>query len=423
MLGLAKIARSPLRLPAFRSLWLGMVISRLGDQFAIIALLWFVLELTGSGTALALVLLCYSLPAIVTSPLLGRLLDRRQPRLVMVADNVGRALVIGAIPLLFWLGVLHLWMVYALVALAGALVPATGVGVRVVLPHLVPDAELEHANGLASVSEQFSYLAGPGLAGVLVAAFGGPAVLLIDVASFLVMAAFLAALPDVGRGRDAETPKRGRSLFGFGTLLGLKAPRVITVVSVVFFFSYGPLEPALPLYARDTLHAGAAAYGLLWTGFGAGALVGLLAIPFVGRRPRPGVVFATIAVLWGALLSPLVFLTSLPLAVLALGLAGCAWAPYSTVEISLLQRLVPERVRGEAFGARSTVMVAVAPLGVLAGGLLLGVLAAPAVIGVSALACIAAGAGGLLSPPLRAIRRAGGGEAVELPMPAAPSGK
>lgn len=419
----SRMARSPLRLPAFRTLWLGMVVSRLGDQFTIIALLWFVLELTGSGTALALALLCFSLPAIITSPLLGRLLDRTQPRLVMVADNVGRAFVISAIPLLFWLGTLQMWMVYGLVALAGALAPATGVGVRVVMPHLVPDDELENANGLASVSEQFSYLAGPGLAGLLVAAFGGPTVMLIDAVSFLVMATFLQLLPDVERNRDAEPLMNRRSFMGFGTLLGLQAPRVITVISVVFFFSYGPLEPALPIYARDTLRGGATAYGLLWSGFGVGALVGLLAIPFVAKQPRPGVLFALIALLWGALLLPLMFLTNLPLAMLFLGLAGCAWAPYSTVEISLLQRLVPEHLRGEMFGARSTVMVAVSPLGVLTGGLLLDTLSAPVVIGVSALACVASGAGGLLSPTLREISRAGEEETIALASQTVPSGK
>ncbi len=237
--------------------------------------------------------------------------------------------------------------------------------------------------------------------------------MLIDAASFLVMAAFLHSLPDIGREWDAGARTGRRSFMGFGTLLGLRAPRIITALSVVFFFSYGPLEPALPIFARDTVHGGATAYGLLWSGFGVGALVGLLAIPFVGRQPRPGVVFALIAILWGTLLLPLVFLTNLPLAMLFLGLAGCAWAPYSTVEISLLQRLVPKHLRGEVFGARGTVMVAVAPLGVLAGGILLDTLSAPEVIGISALACVAAGIGGLLSPTLREIRKAGGEETLE----------
>jgi hypothetical protein len=55
----------------------------LGDQFTIIALLWFVLQLTGSGAALGLVILCFDLSGVVTGTILGRLLDRSPPRLVM----------------------------------------------------------------------------------------------------------------------------------------------------------------------------------------------------------------------------------------------------------------------------------------------------------------------------------------------------
>src|SRR5690349_6007221 len=104
----------PLQNPKFWRLWSGLLISRLGDQFTVIALLWFILQLTGSGLALASVLLCFSLPGILTSPILGRLLDQLQPRLVMGADNLLRSLVIGAIPGLYWLGQLELWMIYAL---------------------------------------------------------------------------------------------------------------------------------------------------------------------------------------------------------------------------------------------------------------------------------------------------------------------
>jgi Transmembrane secretion effector len=57
---------APLRDPAFQRLWLGLSISYLGDQFTIIALLWFVLQLTGSGAAVGLVILCFALPGVVT---------------------------------------------------------------------------------------------------------------------------------------------------------------------------------------------------------------------------------------------------------------------------------------------------------------------------------------------------------------------
>ena len=68
-----RVERHPLRSPAFLRLWLGLSISYLGDQFTTIALLWFVLQLTGSGVALSLVLLCFQLPAMLTGPLLSHI--------------------------------------------------------------------------------------------------------------------------------------------------------------------------------------------------------------------------------------------------------------------------------------------------------------------------------------------------------------
>src|SRR5260370_29529870 len=89
---------APLRHPAFQRLWLGLSISYLGDQFTIIALLWFVLQLTGSGAAVGLVILCFDLPRVVTGAVLGRLLDPYQPRLGMGYDHLGPAGLLPAVP-------------------------------------------------------------------------------------------------------------------------------------------------------------------------------------------------------------------------------------------------------------------------------------------------------------------------------------
>src|SRR5262249_58816988 len=151
----------PLGHPAFQRLWLGLSVSYLGDQFTIIALLWFVLQLTGSGAAVGLVILCLGLPGVVTGAILGRLLDRYQPRLMMGLDNLARAALIAVIPTLYVLGWLQLWHVFVLAVLAGALSPATTAGVRAFVPHLVDDADLDRANALTATSLQFSYLAGP----------------------------------------------------------------------------------------------------------------------------------------------------------------------------------------------------------------------------------------------------------------------
>src|ERR1700716_3137113 len=78
-----------------------------------------------------------------------------------------------------------------------------------------------------------------------------------------------------------------------------------------------------------------------------------------------------IAVLWGALLCPLFFIRQLPLAMLFLGVAGASWAPYTPMETTLLQRLVPAEIRGQVFGARHSLVVAAgAPRGAVRWGVL-----------------------------------------------------
>jgi hypothetical protein len=78
--------------------WGEHLVSR--DQFTIIVLPWFVLQLTGSCAAVGLVILCFDPPGVVTGAILGRLLDRYQPRLVMGFDNLARAALIATIPTL-----------------------------------------------------------------------------------------------------------------------------------------------------------------------------------------------------------------------------------------------------------------------------------------------------------------------------------
>lgn len=397
---MARPVAHPLRHPAFQRLWLGLSLSYVGDQFTIIALLWFVLQLTGSGAAVGLVILCFDLPGVVTGAILGRLLDRWQPRLVMGVDNLARAALIAAIPTLHALGRLQLWHVFVLALLAGALSPATAAGVRAFVPHLVDDTALDRANALTAASLQFSYLAGPVTAGFAVAKLGGPWALFIDAATFLLMGVLVLTLPSITREPYAEQHESANRWFGFGALFSVPGVPALTLLSLVFFFSYGPLEAALPVYSRQTLHAGAGGYGLLWTGFGVGAFAGVLTLTRLSQRWRPSLALPMIAVLWGALLCPLFFLRQLSLAMLFLGLAGASWAPYTPMETTLLQRLVPPGIRGQVFGARHSLVGAASPLGAAFGGLLLEYLHAPLVIALSGIACIFAGLGGLALPSL-----------------------
>jgi len=223
------------RHPAFGRLWVGRSISLFGDAFTMIALPWFVLQVTDSGTATAGILLSLQLPAILTSMAIGSLIDRFQPRAIITIDNGLRTLIIGTIPILHWFGLLELWLLFLLTFLAGLLVPATEVGSRSVLPDLVEDKDLDAANMLWSFGLNLSLVVGPAVAGLLVASFGGPSVLLIDAATFAVMALVAATMPNVERGKPSmQAPRR---VFGArSTLLTGGSPLGLAVGGILLAF-------------------------------------------------------------------------------------------------------------------------------------------------------------------------------------------
>ena len=390
------------RYPAFGRLWIGRLVSLFGDAFALIALPWFVLQVTGSGTATAAILLTLQLPAILTSTLFGSLLDRFQPRSIMTIDNGIRTVVIGLIPILYWVGSLELWMLFALTFIAGMLEPATEVGSRSLLPNLIEDQDLEAANMLWSFSLNLALILGPAAAGVLVASFGGPSVLLIDAATFAVMALVASQLPILKRNEiPTQAPLSER--LGLRQLWDLKIVRFTTLLSLVFFFSYGPLEAALPLYSASILQTDAQGYGLLWSALTIGALIGTLSSGTLSRYLRLGVALPLIALLWGASLLPMVFVNKLWSACGLLLLGGLMWGPYTPLETTLLQRNIPREQLGRVFGARSTLLTGGSPLGLAIGGLLLGFLPPTSVIAFSAFACILVGLVGLFLPAFRGL--------------------
>src|SRR5688572_14135624 len=388
--------------PAFGRLWMGRLLSLFGDAFTMIALSWFVLQATGSGTATAGILLTLQLPAILTGMVIGSLIDRFQPRTIMTIDNGLRTLIVGSIPLLYWSGLLELWLLFLLTFLAGMLVPATEVGSRSILPELVEDQDLDAANMLWSFTTNLSLVVGPAVAGLLVASFGGPSVLLIDAATFAVMAIIALTLPAVRRGEPSVQARLSERL-GLRQLWDLKVVRYTTLLSLVFFFSYGPLEAALPLYSDAVLQTDARGYGLLWSALAVGALIGTLSSTTLSRRLRSGVALPLIALLWGISLLPLVFTDDLWFACGFLLLGGLMWGPYTPMETTLLQRNVPKTQLGRVFGARSTLLTGGSPLGLAIGGILLAFVPSTSVIAFSAIACILVGLGGLVSPTFRGL--------------------
>ena len=409
------------RQPAFRRFWLGMMISRAGDAFTTVALSWLVLGIAGPFQ-LGVVLMCFGLPRVVSGPVAGRVLDRpgprgfQDPRLLLAADNAVRGILIAVVPVLLWLHHLVVADLYGIAVVSALCSAVTEVAEASLVPRMVDDEHLEGANSLLAANWELASIAGPSLAGIIVATVGAGFALLLDAISFAAMSALCLSLPTfrpVRASPDRRVRAAVRDHAGLGILLRFPAVLVLTACSVGMLCLDGAATVLYPVYCRTFLHVTAAGYGVVISAAGVGALLGVVAGPgLFGRLPprwRIGSALAVGAPLFGLLrLAP-----DLPVAAVLLGLATFGWAPYFAFDRTLMQRLVPDDVRGRLAGARMSVSSLGFPLGSAIGGALIGAVGVPAMILAIAGAYLALGplpalASGLgAHPDVRPVARAG----------------
>ncbi|MGN6815002.1 MAG: MFS transporter, partial [Solirubrobacterales bacterium] len=180
-----------LKEPAYRRLFLGRTASLIGDGITPVALAFAVLDLTGSPTDLGIVLAVNSL--VLTALVLagGVFADRISPRRAMLGADATRTVSMGLIAALLLAGVAQIWELALLYAIDGAATALFNPASNAIVPEIVPGRRLQEANALLSFSRWTGKVAGPALAGVLLA-LGSPGTAIAgDAATFAVSAACL----------------------------------------------------------------------------------------------------------------------------------------------------------------------------------------------------------------------------------------
>ncbi len=326
----------------FRHVFLANASSAFGDNVAPIALAFGVLDIRSSASALGLVLAARSVPFVVFLLVGGVWADRLPRQRVMVASDLLRCATQGLTAVFFIAGVARLWEVAALQALYGAgdafyQPAATGL-----TPQTVSAARLQQANALLSLSWSTTGIAGPALAGLLVATVGPGWALAFDASTFAASAAFLLRVRLPHRAERVE----GRSFLA-EVVGGWKevSSRVWLWVSIADFALYQLFVLATlfvlgPVIAKRSL-GGAAAWALVIAAMGIGSLVG----DFLGLRLEPRRVLL-VAHLAAGMVAPLMILlgAGAPAAVSAVPavLAGVAFSYSNTLWFTALQENVPE---------------------------------------------------------------------------------
>jgi MFS family permease len=229
----------------------------------------------------------------------------------------------------------------------------------------------------------------------------------LDAASFAILG--VAAWRTRTKDEPTEAPvDTGAAGSGF-RLLRRRDLLSLTVVSWLFFFLYGPVEVALPVYVAHDQSAPAALLGAYWTSFGVGALAATLVVGarHVGNMRRASLV---IVVGWGVCLLPFA-VAPVPVTIVAFALGGLIYGPFIPLTYSLFQSASPPAQLPAVLAARSAMIMISTPLGTAIGGPLVAGLGATGTLAASGVATVA------LAAAAAVMWREGGEDAVATHIP------
>ena len=376
-----RAASNPFAVRDFRLLWVGEAISSLGDQFALIALPWLVLVLTGSGLALGGAVALMAVPRALLMVLGGVSVDRFSPRRVMLGSNAVRLVAIAILGLVVLTGRAELWMLYAFALVFGVADAFFFPAQISIVPELVAPEQLQRANGIVQGTAQATVLVGPALAGVIIAALasdgagggttGIAVALLFDAATFAVSLATLWLIRSRERAAAAAGSIVESIREGVRFIWGKASMRAVIAVSLAAnFFIVGPFEVGMPYFAYTRLPEGAAAFGLLMAAFGGGSLVGL-AVGAMLKPPPParlGAVIIVAIALAGLGLAALAPVHSTVVAAILTAGSGLALGYSNLLGITWMQSRIPSALMGRVMSLLMVGSMGLVPVSMLIAG-------------------------------------------------------
>ncbi|HSS18785.1 MAG TPA: MFS transporter [Pyrinomonadaceae bacterium] len=345
---------------SFRQIWLGQVVSQMGDWFNTIALYTIIQNLTDSKRAIGLLLVTRFVPSFVFGPLSGVIADRFSRRSIMIVSDLLRAAVV--LGFLFVRSANQLWLIYVLTVFQLAFSTFFEPAKTAVIPSIVSDRELVPANALSSVTWSAMLTLGAAIGGVITGWFGTDVAFILDALTYLVSAALISSVHMPKRPRNEKVKLTINRALGIretidGVRYVKRRTRVLALLLVKPAWGLGGgILTLLAVFGGNIFPVGkspATGIGVLFAARGIGTAVG----PIVARRiagegkQRMQASIGIAFLIGGAFYIAFGAATSFVLALVVLGLAhtgGSILWVFSTV---LLQRGVEDNFRGRVFAA------------------------------------------------------------------------
>lgn len=407
-----------LKHPPFALLWSGQTISRLGYSLYRIALSWWVLEKTGSATAMGTVLI-FSFTPMLLFLLIGGVVVDRFPRLrVMLLSDLLSGAVVGIISLLTLSGRLEVWHIYIASVIFGFVEAFFFPAYTAIVPEITPNDMLPSANSLTSVSMRVTGIVGPALGASLVALGGTSLAFGLDALSFFISAAcifpILRSSPTLqpkpaNKEAAALRPARGpfrQALDDLGEGWKIVAASswlwiTIAILAFINITDSGPRSVSLPFLVKENLGADVGTLGLFNSMSSVGSVIGAVWLGSLTRIRRRGLLTYLSMMISGLLMALCGISLSIATLTAAFLLYGVCSAVCGLIWTNTLQELVPRDLLGRVSSIDALGSFVLLPIGYGIAGWATDLVGAPLVFLISGLATAALTLLGLLHPAIR----------------------
>ncbi|MEU5841209.1 MFS transporter [Rhodococcus sp. NPDC047139] len=351
-----------LRGPNFRLYIGGQAVSLVGTWMQTVAQSWLVLQLTGSATAIGIVLALQTVPMLLLGPYGGVVADRSDKRRLMIGLQTlmgVQALILG---LLVVTDTIALWHVYVLAVILGLNQCFENPARQSFMLELVGPEDLRNAVSLQSVLASCSRMIGPAVAGVVIAAGGLGVCFLLNAASFVAVVTSLLRL-DVSRLQRSPAAARAKGQLreGFAYIRrtsDLAVPLLMMALVGCLAFEF---QVVLPVLADQTFEAGAGAYGFLTAAMGAGSVVGGLAVATWGRTGTRPLIVTSLA--FGIAMAVAAAAPNLTTLIVLMVIVGALSVTFTSTTNSSLQLAAAPTMRGRVMALWSVAFLGSTAIG------------------------------------------------------------
>jgi MFS family permease len=370
----------------------GQLVSLIGTWMQSVAQSWLVYRLTGSAALLGLIGFAGQIPIFVLAPFGGVIADRINRHRVLVATQTAMMLLAFVLAGLTLEGVVRVWHILVLASFLGIAnafdIPAR----QAFLVEMVGKDDIVNAIALSSSMMNGARIVGPAVAGIVVAAVGEGYCFLLNGLSYVAVIIALLLMNIAPRADIHPRVSTWHSVVeGFSFAWHTHPVRALLMLLGLVSVMGMPYTVLMPIIADRTLHGGAHAYGVLMSASGSGALAGAAMLTLRRHIRGLGRWIAVTSIGFGASLIAFSFSRVLWLSVVLLVPAGFCMMVAMAASNTLIQSMVPDRLRGRVMAVYSMMFMGMAPVGALLAGAIAAPVGAPETIAIGGVVCVAGG--------------------------------